>query len=227
MTDEAASCAAAVATANSIRPCTVPDSSALQPRLREAYFHDSYRMTVDDPHCLALGLFLRAASQTPRWVERPMGLRNRIVAVGPEEPGRAAWGGSREAAGGLPTRPARWHLHPDLGVGRRSETLNIDCRLQGTQVSEKDARFGSTAARRFRDQDARQPTLRPGCWTAAFLPLTVTARSRPLRLAALLSFISLRIPGVANGHAGRIPCRLALPEPPGSTSRLGDLRLLR
>ena len=151
MTDEAASCAAAVATANSIRPCTVPDSSALQPRLREAYFHDSYRMTVDDPHCLALGLFLRAASQTPRWVERPMGLRNRIVAVGPEEPGRAAWGGSREAAGGLPTRPARWHLHPDLGVGRRSETLNIDCRLQGTQVSEKDARFGSTAESRFAD----------------------------------------------------------------------------
>ena len=180
MTDEAASCAAAVATANSIRPCTVPDSSALQPRLREAYFHDSYRMTVDDPHCLALGLFLRAASQTPRWVERPMGLRNRIVAVGPEEPGRAAWGGSREAAGGLPTRPARWHLHPDLGVGRRSETLNIDCRLQGTQVSEKDARFGSTAVGRFVDQPARLPSFeldrqtadtrenpdsaRTGCW---------------------------------------------------------------
>jgi len=81
MTDEAASCAAAVATANSIRPCAVPDSSALQPRLGDAYFHDSYRMTVDDPNCLALGLFLRAASQTPRWVERLMGLRNRIVAL--------------------------------------------------------------------------------------------------------------------------------------------------
>ena len=81
MTHEAASSAAAVPSANAISPCAVPNSSALQPRLRDAYFHDGYRMTVDDPHCPALGLFLRAASRTPRWVERLMGLRNRIVAL--------------------------------------------------------------------------------------------------------------------------------------------------
>ena len=36
---------------------------------------------MDDPQCPALGLLLHAASQSPQWVERLMGLRNRIVAV--------------------------------------------------------------------------------------------------------------------------------------------------
>lgn len=54
MTHEAASSAAAVPSANAISPCAGPNSSALQPRLRGAYFHDSYRMTVYDPHCPAL-----------------------------------------------------------------------------------------------------------------------------------------------------------------------------
>ena len=78
MNYEAASSAAA---ASAIRPCAVPDSSALPPQLQDAYFHDSYRFPVDDPHWPALGLFLRAASQTPQWVERLMGLRNSIVAL--------------------------------------------------------------------------------------------------------------------------------------------------
>ena len=78
LTYEAASSAAA---ATAIRPCAVPASSALQSRLRDPYFHDSYRLPMDDPQCPALGLLLRAASQSPQWVERLMGLRNRIVAV--------------------------------------------------------------------------------------------------------------------------------------------------
>ena len=40
---------------------------------------------------------------------------------------------------------------------------------------------GSTAARRVRDQDARQPTLKSGFWTAAIRLLTVTAISGPSR----------------------------------------------
>jgi len=60
MTYEAASSAAAAA---AIRPCAVSDASALQPRLRDAYFHDSYRLPVDDQQCPALGLFLRATDR--------------------------------------------------------------------------------------------------------------------------------------------------------------------
>ena len=50
-------------------------------------------------------------------------------------------------------------------------------RFKAVIFSRSDVRIGSTAARRFRDQDARQPTLKSGFWTAAIRLLTVTAIS--------------------------------------------------
>ena len=50
--------------------------------------------------------------------------------------------------------------------------------LRGDEFTAAYVAGGSTAARRVRDQDARQPTLKSGFWTAAIRLLTVTARSR-------------------------------------------------
>ena len=58
-------------------------------------------------------------------------------------------------------------------------------RFKAVIFSRSDVRIGSTAARRFRDQDARQPTLKSGLWTAAIRLLTVTANSCRWRQAAL------------------------------------------
>ena len=53
------------------------------------------------------------------------------------------------------------------------------CRLCGRPFDGPSVWIGSAAASRFHDRDARQPTLKPGCWTAAFRLLTVPAiRSR-------------------------------------------------
>jgi Protein of unknown function (DUF2867) len=58
---------------------TAPRHSQIAALLPGAYFHDAWSIPAADPGLDALGQFLRAARQTPRWVERLMALRNRIV----------------------------------------------------------------------------------------------------------------------------------------------------
>ncbi|MFG6463410.1 DUF2867 domain-containing protein [Roseateles sp. DXS20W] len=44
-------------------------------------FHDAWALPAGDPGLSALGQFLKAAGQTPRWVSACMALRNRAVSL--------------------------------------------------------------------------------------------------------------------------------------------------
>jgi len=57
----------------------VPAGSAINARLPGAYFYDCYTMSVPDTAPIALSYFLTAVANTPRWVNRLMALRNKIV----------------------------------------------------------------------------------------------------------------------------------------------------
>ena len=46
-----------------------------------SYFHDAWTLPAGDPRLSALGQFLKAAGQTPRWVSACMSLRNRVVSL--------------------------------------------------------------------------------------------------------------------------------------------------
>jgi len=46
-----------------------------------SYFHDAWAVPAGDPGLSALGQFLKAAGQTPRWVSACMSLRNRVVSL--------------------------------------------------------------------------------------------------------------------------------------------------
>jgi hypothetical protein len=60
---------------------TAPHNSQIAALLPGAYFHDAWATPAAAPGLDALGQFLRVARQTPRWIERLMALRNRIVAI--------------------------------------------------------------------------------------------------------------------------------------------------
>ncbi|MCB2070669.1 MAG: DUF2867 domain-containing protein [Ottowia sp.] len=60
-------------------PSTAPRGSMAEALLPGAYFHDAWAIPAARPELEALGQFLRVASTTPRWIDRLMGLRNRIV----------------------------------------------------------------------------------------------------------------------------------------------------
>ncbi|MCB2070666.1 MAG: DUF2867 domain-containing protein, partial [Ottowia sp.] len=60
-------------------PSTAPRGSMAEALLPGAYFHDAWAIAAARPELEALGQFLRVASTTPRWIDRLMGLRNRIV----------------------------------------------------------------------------------------------------------------------------------------------------
>lgn len=60
---------------------TVPAASALAASLPGAYFHDAWAIAPLDSGASALDLFLKAAAGTPRWVNRLMNLRNRVVSL--------------------------------------------------------------------------------------------------------------------------------------------------
>jgi hypothetical protein len=57
----------------------IPSVSQLFREAPGAYFHDCYQVELRDDSPSALALFLAVANRTPRWVDRLMGLRNRIV----------------------------------------------------------------------------------------------------------------------------------------------------
>lgn len=63
----------------SVRPCNIPPGSAIHPHLAGAYFHDCHTVDVPGPARSALGYFLVAVAQTPRWVNALMALRNQTV----------------------------------------------------------------------------------------------------------------------------------------------------
>lgn len=58
----------------------VPAGSALQERLKTAYFHDSYQVQLPDDGSSPMALYLRCVSRTPGWIDGLMRLRNRVVA---------------------------------------------------------------------------------------------------------------------------------------------------
>jgi hypothetical protein len=60
---------------------TAPRHSEVASLLPGAYFHDAWAIPAAKPELDALGQFLRVARQTPRWVERLMALRNRMVSA--------------------------------------------------------------------------------------------------------------------------------------------------
>jgi len=57
----------------------VPSGSVINARLSGAYFHDCYTIAVSDTKPTALGYFLCAVTNTPRWINVLMALRNGVV----------------------------------------------------------------------------------------------------------------------------------------------------
>jgi len=66
---------------SSLTETQAPRASAVEALMPGAYFHDAWQVPAADPGLDALGQFLRVARTTPRWVERLMALRNRLVAL--------------------------------------------------------------------------------------------------------------------------------------------------
>ena len=60
---------------------TAPPGSLIAKLIRGSDFHDAWTMPAGDPDLSALGQFLKAANQTPRWVAACMALRNRVVSL--------------------------------------------------------------------------------------------------------------------------------------------------
>ena len=58
----------------------VPSFSALRDSLRSAYFYDCYTVALPQDERSPLELYLSVISQTPRWIEFLMNVRNKIVA---------------------------------------------------------------------------------------------------------------------------------------------------
>jgi len=63
------------------RETTAPPDSLIEKLVPGAYFHDAWALPAGDPSLSALGQFLKAAGQTPRWVSACMTLRNRVVSL--------------------------------------------------------------------------------------------------------------------------------------------------
>lgn len=63
------------------RETTAPPDSLVAKLVPGSYFHDAWAVPARDPGLTALGQFLRAAGQTPRWVSACMTLRNRVVSL--------------------------------------------------------------------------------------------------------------------------------------------------
>jgi len=59
----------------------VPNSSKISQLLANAYFHDAYQLELANSERSALGLFLDMASNTPRWINILMLIRNKIVSL--------------------------------------------------------------------------------------------------------------------------------------------------
>ena len=60
---------------------TPPADSAIQASLPGAYFYDAWSVQTAHPERSALGQFVLAFAQTPRWIDWSMRLRNRVVRV--------------------------------------------------------------------------------------------------------------------------------------------------
>lgn len=60
---------------------TAPDTSEIAALLPGSYFHDAWSIQPEEPNLDALGQFLRVARKTPRWIERLMATRNRVVSM--------------------------------------------------------------------------------------------------------------------------------------------------
>jgi Protein of unknown function (DUF2867) len=65
----------------SITPIAVPNTSAINQHLQGSYFHDCYELSVQSMAPSALEIYLGVVSQTPRWINGLMAVRNRIVAA--------------------------------------------------------------------------------------------------------------------------------------------------
>jgi Protein of unknown function (DUF2867) len=61
--------------------CEAPHHSVIAKRIAGAYFHDTWRVQSEFPELSAFEHYLKAASETPRWVDSLMSLRNRVVAI--------------------------------------------------------------------------------------------------------------------------------------------------
>ncbi len=66
---------------NKVIESTAPNASQVAALLPGAYFHDAWQIGAAEPGLDALGQFLRVARKTPRWVERLMAARNRVVSA--------------------------------------------------------------------------------------------------------------------------------------------------
>ena len=63
------------------RETTAPPNSLIGKLVPGSYFHDAWAVPAGDASLTALGQFLKAAGQTPRWVSACMTLRNRVVSL--------------------------------------------------------------------------------------------------------------------------------------------------
>lgn len=66
---------------HSVSRISIPDSSKISQLLENAYFHDAYQIELANGERSALRLFLDMASNTPRWINTLMLIRNKIVSL--------------------------------------------------------------------------------------------------------------------------------------------------
>lgn len=93
-----------------IHPFDVPTNSEIRRHLPGAYFQDCHVMPIPPEAGSALAIYLRMVGQTPRWVDRLITLRNRLVRlVGLKDLGQTK-----------PNRPAS-----DYRVGDRVGILTV------------------------------------------------------------------------------------------------------
>ncbi|MFG6440149.1 DUF2867 domain-containing protein [Roseateles sp. LKC17W] len=63
------------------RETIAPPDSLIEKLIPGCDFHDAWAVPAGSPGLTALGQFLKAAGQTPRWVSACMALRNRVVSL--------------------------------------------------------------------------------------------------------------------------------------------------
>jgi Protein of unknown function (DUF2867) len=58
-----------------------PGGSKIQQLVPESYFHDAWSIDAAEPSLDPLSQFLRVAKSTPKWIDKAMRLRNRLVSL--------------------------------------------------------------------------------------------------------------------------------------------------
>ncbi len=65
--------------AHNVQATTIPPGTRIADYAQGAYFSDSWSVVAAEPGLTALGQFIKAMRATPKWIDRCMQVRNRVV----------------------------------------------------------------------------------------------------------------------------------------------------